>query len=224
MMPRARNRRHVPQALGEGAPAAQQAGEGAALCGEGGGVEHGGDLDARLRVLVGDEVEQRSGAHEDDSPADRAALVLQRDLRAAQRVDAGQRPARKRDDPVARAGRQDDVAIGDLLRSPAGETVERAVPQIPDERIRPVVDAAFDAVERVVHAARLRRLETVERGIGAGEAGRGAAIDLAAALRRLVEDDRGEPCGRQRFRRAAAGGAGTDDDRWSIVHRPRRFA
>ena len=81
------------------------------------GVEHGGDLDARLRVLVGDEIEQRSGAHEDDARADGATLVLQGDLRAAQRVDAGQRPARKGDDPVARAGRQDDVAIGNLLGS-----------------------------------------------------------------------------------------------------------
>ena len=123
--------RHVPQALGEGAPAAQQSGHGATFCGEGGGVEHGGDPATRLGVLVGDEVEQRSGAHEDDSRADGAALVLQGDLRAAQRVDAGKRPARKRDDPVARTGRQDDVAIRDLPTSPAGETVQRTVPADP---------------------------------------------------------------------------------------------
>ncbi len=100
--------------------------------------------------------------------------------------------------------------------------MQRTVPEIPDERVRPVVDAALDAVEHRVQAARLCRVETVERPIGAGETGGRTAIDLAAVARRLVEDDRGEACSGQRRRRAAAGGSGADDDRWFIVHSRRR--
>ena len=176
----------------------------------------------RLGVLVGDEVEQRTGAHEDDSRADRATLVLERDLRATQRVDARKRPARK-GDPVARTGREDDVAIRNLPTAPAGQAVQHTVLQVPDEGIRPIVDVAFDAVERPVQSPRLGRVETVERLIGAGEAGGGTAIDLAAACWRLVEDDRGEACSRQGCRRAAASGT-TDDDRRSIFHRQPRSA
>ena len=47
------------------------------------GVEHGGDLCPGFDVLVSNEVEQRPGAGQHDAPADRAALRLQRDLRAA---------------------------------------------------------------------------------------------------------------------------------------------
>ena len=110
----------VIDALGEHLAVSHQGRHGRELVGEAGGVEHGDDLRAGLRILIGDQVQQRAGAGEHDPLADRAALVLQRDLRRAQRVDAGQGPARERQYAVGRAGGDDQLAIGHAVRSGRG--------------------------------------------------------------------------------------------------------
>src|SRR5207302_758377 len=178
----------------------------------------------RLRVLIGDEVEQRAGAHEDDASSDGAALVFQGDLRPAERVDSGKGPAREGDDAVARAGRQDEVAVSDLIGLAVRQEVQHARPHIPDEGVRPVVDAALYAVELVMQPARLRRLETIERAARTSEARGWPAIDLAAASRGLVDDDGTKSGRRQRRRGADAGGPGADDDGRRPIAHSRSFA
>ena len=100
------------QALGQGARLGEQPGQRLEARFGAGGIEHRGDDGAGLGILIGDEIEQRPGAEQDAAPADGAALRLQRDLRAAQREDAGQRPAGDRDDPIHGARRQDQPVIG----------------------------------------------------------------------------------------------------------------
>ena len=78
-------------------------------------IQHGCDFGAGLRILIGDEIEQGTGAEEQAAPPMATALRLQRGLRAAQAKDAGQGPAGKGNDPVGGAGRQDHRLEGNCL-------------------------------------------------------------------------------------------------------------
>ena len=103
-------------------------------------IERRDDADAGLRVLVRDQRQQRPGTDERDAPADRHALRLQRDLRAAEREHARQGPAREGQHAVHRAGRQDQVVERLLAVAVGGQQVEAAPEHVPDQRARPVVD------------------------------------------------------------------------------------
>ena len=78
------------------------------LCGERRGVEHGRDVGPHGAILRGDEIEERRAAAEDDPPADQAAMLLQQNLRAAEREHARQRPSWYRKHTVSGAGRQNE--------------------------------------------------------------------------------------------------------------------
>ena len=93
----------IEEALGQRAWTPRKCGQGAMLRRRRRDVEHGTDICAGLRVLICDEIEQRARSDENGATADGAALIFERDLRASQRVDAGQRPARNGQDAIRRA-------------------------------------------------------------------------------------------------------------------------
>jgi hypothetical protein len=116
-------------------------------------IERSDDLHAGLRVLMHDERQQRSGADERDALADRDALRLERDLRAAEGGDAGQRPARKRQHAVHRAGGEQQAVERDLAVTIAREHVEAVAEDVPHQRARSVVDAAGTSSTRWIASA-----------------------------------------------------------------------
>ena len=118
---------------------------------------------ARLRVLMHDERQQRPPTDERDALADRDALRLERDLRAAERGDSRQRPTRKRQHAVHRTGREQQSIERQLAVAVAREHVEAIAEDVPDQRAWPVVDATGAGVEHAVDRFGLARLETVHR-------------------------------------------------------------
>jgi hypothetical protein len=163
-----------------------------------------------------DERQQWPGADERDALADRDALRLERDLRTAEGGDAGQRPARKRQHAVHRAGGEQEAVERDLAVPIAREHVEAVAEDVPHQRARPVVDAA--GVEHAVDRFGLARLEPVDRGRIARCRGWRLAVDLAARPLGLVEHDRHEPGARDRLGGTQPRRAGTDDDDDGISH------
>ena len=120
---------HVPEPLGEGAPAPQQARQHRKRVGGAGGIQNGRHARAGVGVLVGDEVEQRPGAHEDHRLADGAALGLERHLGAAHGEDAGQGPAGEGNHPVHGAGGENQRIEGDAADALRPEGLGDAPPR-----------------------------------------------------------------------------------------------
>jgi hypothetical protein len=213
----------VPEALRERAGRRQQSRRLRELAAERRHIERGDDADAGLRVLVRDERQQGPGTDQRDAPADRHALRLQRDLRAAEREDAGQGPAREGQHAVHRAGRQDQVIERLLAVAVGGQQIELGPEHVPDQRVRAVVDPVGVIAEHAVDRRRLLRVEAVDVGRHATACARRLAVDLAARPCRLVEDDGSQAGMGQRLGGAHARrpGADDDDDRLSQRRHPR---
>jgi hypothetical protein len=90
--------------------------------------------------LVGHQVEQGAGAQQQHAPPDGAALELERHLRAAQRVDAGQGPARQRQHAVGGAAGDDELAPGQALAALGMQHVEPARAGVPHQVLGAVVE------------------------------------------------------------------------------------
>ena len=170
-----------------------------------------------------DERQQRPGADQRDATADGHALRLEGDLGAAEREHAGQRPAREGERPIHRPGRQDQPVEALLAVAIRPEEIELALEDVPDERLRPVVDPVGEVRQHAVDRGGLRRLEPVQLGRGASCAPRRLAVDLASRPLALVEQDRPHAAAGKRLGGAHASRPGADDrdDRLSHGSRPR---
>ena len=105
----------------------------------------------------------------------------------------------------------------DPLDAGRAERLGVATLDVPDQRAGPIVDSLPQVVENRMHGLRLARLEAVKRRSRSPEPFRRPAIDLAAAARAFVNDDRrkaaiNKSLGRPRSRRA-----GADDQHAGIV-------
>ena len=206
----------VPESLGEGGGRAHKAGDGLELRGPRRGIEHRRDLAAGLRILIGDEVEQRPAAEKGDTLADRAALIFERDLGAAQAIDAGLGPAGQGKDPVGGAGRQDQrvpiQAEAAMVRIAIAMDASRL--DLPDQRFGMMLERRLMAVEVAMQPLGLAGLEAIERpGVAAKFAQRRRPpVDLAAIARRFVEDHGLEPIAGQGQGGARARRTSADND------------
>ena len=190
---------HVPEPLGEGPPAEEQVGQRAQRIGRARRIEHRRHRRPGMGVLVGDEVEQGACPQERHRLADGAALRLQGDLGAAQGEHARQRPAREGQDPIHRAGGEEQGIEPEPRDSVGAEGMGGAGFDAPDQGVRAVIEAPPHRRERGVDRLGLARLEAVEGAGRARESRRRTAVDLAAALRRLVHQDRREAVGDEGF-------------------------
>ena len=202
----------IPKAFRERVHRCEQAGNLRDLGAVGRRIERGDDVHAGLRVLVRDQRQQRPGADEGDASADRYALRLERDLRAAEREDSGQGPARKRQHAVHRAGREQEVVERLPAEAFGREQVETVPEHIPDQRARPVVDPILTVAEHAMDRFSLLRFETVDVEWHATDRAGWLTIDLAARPLGLVEEDRSQARASQRFGAAHTGRARADDD------------
>ncbi|CAB3700352.1 hypothetical protein LMG26845_05202 [Achromobacter insuavis] len=209
---------HVVQPLGQQARRAQHAGQRRQAVGEARGIQHRHNAGAGLGVLVGDQIEQGTSAHERDALADGAALVLQRHLRTAQGVHARRQPARERQHAIGGAGGQDQVGVGHGRAVAVAQHIERLAFGVPHQAAGPVIQLRRQLVHLAVQRIGLAVLEAIQRRLGPREAGRRLAVDLAASARRLVQHHRPQALGRQRLRGANAGGAGAHDHGQDQVH------
>ena len=176
------------------------------------------NMRAGLRVLISDEIEQRTRSEEYGVMADCTALILERDMRAAECIYAGQRPARHRQDAIARAGVDDEEIERDLLCFFRTQRVELPVPHVPCERRRPIVDCGRKPLDGRVQCAGFVRFEAVTQRRRSPKCVGRLAIDLATAFGRFVDDDDWQAMLRQRFSRPDAGGARADNRDGGISH------
>ena len=114
-------------------------------------------------------------------------MLLEQHLRAAEREHARQRPSGDRHHAVGRAGRQDERVERDRLGIARAHGMKLLVVSAPGERLRPVVDAVAQAIERRMEVPIVRSLGAKQR-VDVERAGRRAApIDLPARLASLVD-------------------------------------
>jgi hypothetical protein len=140
-----------------------------------------------------------------------ATLELQGDLRCAQAVHPGQRPARDRQDPVGGARCDDQAGVRQACDAAFMQGVQLPGLGVPHQRVGAVVDALAQFIHGLVQGAGLVRFEAIELGRRAREVGRLTPVDLPAAACRFVQQDRVHAMGNQGLRSADAGGAGADD-------------
>src|SRR5438105_5037970 len=114
-------------------------------------------------------------------------MLLEQNLRPAEREYAWQCPPRYRQCAIGGAGRQNESVEIDRIGDARPDCVKLLLMDGPHERLRPIVDAVAQAIEDrmeipIVLCLSAEQVINVERKAGAC-----AAIDLSASLASLVD-------------------------------------
>src|SRR5450830_160334 len=187
------------------------------LIGQAAAVEHGGNINAGLGILIGHQIQQGPSTGQHHTFANGAALKFQCNLSAAQGIHPWRGPAGKRQHAVRGAGGDDDIVPRQAAAATGviAKCIEQPGLSIPDQCLRTVVEILFKRLKTLMQRIGAARLESVERPFAAPESWHRwrLAINLPARAGRFIEHHRSQTIGHQSLCGTYPGRSGTDNHR-----------